>query len=280
MAFFTEGKGLVMQNTPPEPVRNEDLLSGFARLTEESASELDAALLVARVIDDHLDTEQTRTRVLKLAEAARADGVDDADALLTFLAGQGFGQGALTEVDLTHSSIDWLLQQHQGLPIVVAVLLITLAQALGMQAHGVNYPGHFLLQVDDELIDPIGLNVVRRDSLPHPEGVLTDELFSHASAMMIAFRMLNNVKAYNLRLQNWRGMLVVSDYQLALAHAEPSLSGMVHFERGEYRQQMGESDAALEEYTRCVDLCQHGALVEKAKARVQTLLAEHKGELH
>ena len=255
MPFFAEAKGLTMQNTPPEPVLNEDLLSGFARLTEDGASELDAALLVAQVIDDHLDTQQTRTRVVELAETARADGVDGVDALLSFLAGQGFGQSALTEADLTHSSIDWLLQQHQGLPIVVAVLLITLARALGMQAHGVNYPGHFLLQVDDELIDPIGLSVVQRDGLPHPEGVLADELFSPANAMMIGFRMLNNVKAYNLRLQNWRGMLVVSDYQLALAHAEPSLSGMVHFERGEYRQQVGESDAALEEYTRAALIC-------------------------
>ena len=72
-------------------------------------------------------------------------------------------------------------------------------------------------------------------------------------------------------------MLVVSDYQLALAHAEPNLSGMVHFERGEYRQQVGESDAALEEYTRCVDLCQRGALVEKAKSRVQSLRGDTRG---
>ena len=136
-----------MQNESPEQVRQSDLLSGFRRLTEDDASELDAALLVACVIDEHLDAEQTRLQVLKLAATARVEGVDDVEALLAFLGDQGFGQGALTEVDLTHSSIDWLLQQHQALPIVVAVLVITLARALGMQADGVNYPGHFLLQV-------------------------------------------------------------------------------------------------------------------------------------
>ena len=62
--------------------------------------------------------------------------------------------------------------------------------------------------------------------------------------MMIAFRMLNNLKAYNLRLQNWRGMLAMSDYQLALARENPicwvwcTLSGRV--------RRLGESDAALE----------------------------------
>ena len=269
-----------MQHESPEQIRKSDLLAGFARLTDDDASELDAALLVARVIDEHLDAEQTLAQVLKLAEAARADGVDDIKALLAFLDGQGFGQGALAEVDLTHSSIDWLLQQHQALPIVVAVLVIAMARGLGMQAAGVNYPGHFLLEVNDQLIDPIGLGVVRRDSLPRPEGVPADELFSNANAMMIAFRMLNNLKAYNLRLQNWRGMLAVSDYQVALAHAEPNLLGMVHFERGEYTQQLGESDAALEEYTRCIELCERDALVEKAKARVQSLLAKHQGALH
>ena len=115
MAFFTEDKGLVMQNTPPEPVRNEDLLSGFARLTEESASELDAALLVARVIDDHLDTEQTRTRVLKLAEAARADGVDDVkkytlqgclDHMETILA-EAESRYASTNDDRIRPTVDW-----------------------------------------------------------------------------------------------------------------------------------------------------------------------------
>ena len=269
-----------MQNESPEQVRQSDLLSGFRRLTDDDASELDAALLVACVIDEHLDSEQTRLQVLKLAATARVEGVDDVEALLAFLGDQGFGQGALTEVDLTHSSIDWLLQQHQALPIVVAVLVITLARALGMQADGVNYPGHFLLQVNDQLIDPIALAVVRRDDLPSPHGAPADELFSNASAMMIGFRMLNNLKAYNLRLQNWAGMLAVSDYQLALAHAEPNLLGMVHFERGEYSQQLGESDAALEEYIRCVELCERNSLVEEAKARVNTLLAEHQGSLH
>ena len=129
-----------MQNTPPEPVRNEDLLSGFARLAEESASELDAALLVARVIDDHLDTEQTRTRVLKLAEAARANGGDDADALLTF-GWQGFGQGALTEV-ISRTLVTGCCSNVRPTDCRSRVL-ITLAQALGMQAHGVNYPGIF-----------------------------------------------------------------------------------------------------------------------------------------
>lgn len=269
-----------MQNESPEQVRKNDLLAEFARLTEDDARELDAALLVARVIDEHLDAQQTRSQVLELAEMARADGVHDVESLLAFLGGQGFGQGALTEVDLSHSSIDWLLQQHQALPIVVAVLVIAMAQALGMQADGVNYPGHFLLQVDEQLIDPIALSVVRRDRLPRPEGAAADELFSHASAMMIGFRMLNNLKAYNLRLQNWRGMLAVTDYQVALAHAEPNLLGMLHFERGEYSQQLGDTDAALEEYTRCVALCERDSLVEKAKARVQTLLAEHQGALH
>jgi hypothetical protein len=55
---------------------------------------------------------------------------------------------------------------------------------------------------------------------------------------------------------------------------------MVHFERGEYSQQLGESDAALEEYIRCVELCERNSLVEEAKARVNTLLAEHQGSLH
>ena len=66
-----------MQNESPEQRRKNDLLSRFAGLTKAGASELDAALLVARVIDENLDAEQTRSQVLELAETARADGVHD-----------------------------------------------------------------------------------------------------------------------------------------------------------------------------------------------------------
>jgi regulator of sirC expression with transglutaminase-like and TPR domain len=72
-------------------------------------------------------------------------------------------------VDLTHSSIDWLLQQHQGLPIVVAVLIITLAHGLGLEAYGVNYPGHFLLRAQGDLVDPLSLAVVEPSSLKRPQ---------------------------------------------------------------------------------------------------------------
>ena len=57
---MARGKGLIMQNESPEQVRQSDLLSGFRRLTEDDASELDAALLVACVIDEHLDAAERR----------------------------------------------------------------------------------------------------------------------------------------------------------------------------------------------------------------------------
>ena len=269
-----------MQGSAAQHTVDLSLVEHFKRLSQDSLNELDAALLVAQVVDANLDRPRVRQQIKTLEDAARSQGTVDVEGMLAMLRNQGFAQTSLTDVDPTHSSIDWLLQQHQGLPIVVAVLVVTLARGLGLLAEGVNYPGHFLVRIDDALIDPLALTVIDESSLQTIPGLTKNEMLSPASPVTMAFRMLNNLKAYYMSFENWRAMLLTTEYQIGIVHDEPRLLGMVHFERGEYSQQLGESDAALEEYIRCVELCERNSLVEEAKARVNTLLAEHQGSLH
>ena len=269
-----------MQGSAAQHTVDLALVEHFKRLSQDSLNELDAALLVAQVVDANLDRPRVRQQIKTLEDAARSQGTVDVEGMLAMLRNQGFAQTSLTDVDPTHSSIDWLLQQHQGLPIVVAVLVVTLARGLGLLAEGVNYPGHFLVRIDDALIDPLALTVIDESSLQTIPGLTKNEMLSPASPVTMAFRMLNNLKAYYMSFENWRAMLLTTEYQIGIVHDEPRLLGMVHFERGEYSQQLGESDAALEEYIRCVELCERNSLVEEAKARVNTLLAEHQGSLH
>ena len=269
-----------MQGTLSQYNADVSLVDAFKRLSEGSLNELEAALLVARVIDANINVERVRVRITSLEEAARSHGVVDVEGLLELLRIEGFAQTSLADVDLSHSSIDWLVQQHQGLPIVVAVLIIALARGLGMLAEGVNYPGHFLLRVDDALIEPLAMAVVDESSLSKIPGFTKGQMLSPASPVTMAFRMLNNLKAYYMRFENWPAMLLVTTYQLAIVHDQAGLLSLVHFERGEYCQWMQDDDAALTEYARCAQLSTDAELVTRANARMEQLLAGDRSPVH
>ena len=269
-----------MQGTSSQYTADSSLVEAFQRLSEDSLNELEAALLVARVVDADIDIERVRERIASLEAAARSQGAVDVEGLLDLLRAQGFAQTSLADVDLSHSSIDWLLQQHQGLPIVVAVLVVTVARGLGMLAEGVNYPGHFLLRVDDALIDPLAMAVVDERSLRKIPGLTKDQMLSPASPVTMAFRMLNNLKAYYMRFENWSAMLLVTAYQMGIVHDDIALLSLVYFERGEYCQRMNDNDAALAEYARCAQLSPEAELVARANARMKQLLADDRGPVH
>ncbi|MBP74622.1 MAG: hypothetical protein CMQ18_08610 [Gammaproteobacteria bacterium] len=269
-----------LQGTSSQYTADPSLVEAFQRLSEDSLNELEAALLVARVVDADIDIERVRERIASLEAAARSQGAVDVEGLLDLLRAQGFAQTSLADVDLSHSSIDWLLQQHQGLPIVVAVLVVTVARGLGMLAEGVNYPGHFLLRVDDALIDPLAMAVVDESSLRKIPGLTKDQMLSPASPVTMAFRMLNNLKAYYMRFENWSAMLLVTAYQMGIVHDDIALLSLVYFERGEYCQRMNDNDAALAEYARCAQLSPEAELVARANARMKQLLADDRGPVH
>ena len=269
-----------MQGAPSQYAADPSLVESFKQLSQGALNELDAALLVAQVVDANVDTARVRQHIKSLEDAARSQGAVDVEGMLAMLRGQGYAQTSLTDVDLTHSSIDWLLQQHQGLPIVVAVLVVTLARGLGMLAEGVNYPGHFLVRIDDALIDPLALTVIDESSLQTIPGLTKNEMLSPASPVTMAFRMLNNLKAYYMSFENWRAMLLTTEYQIGIVHDEPRLLGMVHFERGEYCQGLNDSDAALVEYARCAGVSPDSELVKSANAKLDQLLGTNQGPLH
>lgn len=47
-----------------------------------------------------------------------------------------------------NSYIHRVLASKKGIPISLSVLLIELATNLGLQAHGISFPGHFLMRID------------------------------------------------------------------------------------------------------------------------------------
>jgi regulator of sirC expression with transglutaminase-like and TPR domain len=265
-----------------ETESNESLQHRFQNACDSEHAEFELALLVAEAIDEGLDHQHTRQIFSELISPLSLQAQDGPKALLEWFADSGFGVTERAEpVGLQHSNLQWVIQHRQGIPISLAVLLIEGARYCGFESHGVNYPGHFLVSIQGQLFDPLSMQPVELDKLQGAQ--LDDEhvpdLMQQATPQMVGLRMLNNVKGFYLNRREWVRALDIIDYQLAIAGSDRSLSGSLHYERGEYWAQLGAHTAAAQAFQVCAETCPHKQLATKASARAAEL-GRHTDTLH
>jgi regulator of sirC expression with transglutaminase-like and TPR domain len=212
-----------------------DLEARFAAFGRDpAATELDAALLVARLLDPTLDEAPVRGAVAELAAMAR----DQAPWAL--LGALGFRGNVENYEAFDNSHIGKVVATRRGLPITLAVLLIEVARGMGRMATGINFPGHFLVAVDGQFVDPFVMAPLRPEQalarLPPAERKRpVADLFPVASAQAVALRMLNNLKGLFAGRAAWHRALDAVDAQLAVAPGQAA----VQLERGELWLRMG-----------------------------------------
>ena len=83
--------------------------------------------------------------------------------------------------------------------------------------------------------------------------------------------MLNNIKNVYLGLQDWRNVLEITDYQMAIASQDAQILASLHFERGECWQRLASKQAAIDEYVACMAISDDQDLSAEASNRVETL---------
>ncbi len=74
------------------------------------------------------------------------------EALRAVLA--GFTGDAHDYRDLRSSLLHEVLTRRAGLPILVSVVWLEVARRSGIAAHGIGLPGHFVVRVGEEYVDP------------------------------------------------------------------------------------------------------------------------------
>jgi len=181
-------------------IEAQSLVQAF--LAAPDPSELDAAVCVARLIEPAVDPEAVYTACEALSAHCQEAlaGHADAEALCDYFHDQGFRGAADDYYLLDNSRIDLVLSRRQGIPISLAVLYLETARALGLEAHGINFPGHFLVRVQKWFVDPFRhrtqteADCLRRveQSGNHAAAV---QLLRAASAQDFLVRMLNNVRS-------------------------------------------------------------------------------------
>lgn len=248
-------------------------LAYFAALVQSDAHFplLEAAASIAHDEYPELDVQQVLGDVDQLLVRVQRRMPADAGALQKlrmlnqfFYGDLGFGGNVNDYYDPDNSYLNAVLRTRRGIPITLAVLWMELAQALGLQARGVGFPGHFMVKINlprgQVVMDPFSGRSLSREDLserlePYQRRAGTPDdydmplgLYLQASTPReIIARMLRNLKEIHRTQQDWARLVAVQDRLVVLlprAWGEYRDRGLALAEQG----RAAEAVADLESY--------------------------------
>ncbi|MGB7479558.1 MAG: tetratricopeptide repeat protein [Burkholderiaceae bacterium] len=191
----------------------------------------EAALSIAQGASPQLDLMAVQLEVDGFAERLQKRLPADAGDLQKlrllnhfFYRELGFGANLNNFYDPDNSYLDRVIATRRGIPISLAVILMELAQQIGLDIRGVSFPGHFLLKLPLSsgavVLDPLSgasLSQIELEErlapylqqLPELIELPVTEFLHAAAARDILVRMLHNLKAIFLENQQWESLLDV-----------------------------------------------------------------------
>lgn len=180
---------------------------------------------------------------------------------------------------VTNSYLDHVLLQRTGLPIILSLIYIHLAQSIGVTCHGVAFPGHFMVQCRHAHNDPIIIDPFRagkRWSMSECSHYLQRQRVSNdihewltiPTAHHTMIRILRNLKGSHIMRGNFEQAAAALERILQLNHAE-SVDirdyGLILGRLGYYAQAV----AYLERYAA---LAPNAPDIESVRHHAQTIL--------
>jgi regulator of sirC expression with transglutaminase-like and TPR domain len=186
--------------------------------------------------------------------------------------------------DLQNADLMRVIDRRKGLPIALGILHIHCGRALGWDICGLNFPGHFLVRLEDgasrTILDPFhdGVTVTPaelRNMLKATHGAdaeLTPAHYAMASNREILIRLQNNRKTRLLQAnQVAEGLATVED-MLLFAPGTPALWQ----EAGVLNAHLGNLRAALIAFDHCLDLTPD----PRARAQITASITEIRSRLN
>ena len=228
--------------------------------SDEQFPLLEAAASLAMDEYPDLDVQQVPGLIDQLSARLRRQLPDSADAAERldglnrfFYRDLGFGGNLNHYHDPENSYLSTVLRTRRGIPVSLAVVWLDLAHGIGLQAHGIGFPGHFLVGVhlgsDLVWLDPLTGTQSSREALferleaIRPEwpgepvvGAGLDGYLRPATPRAIVARMLRNLKEIHRAQEDWPRMLATQNRLIILlpqAWSEYRDRGLVHAELGD-----------------------------------------------
>lgn len=190
-------------------------LTLFAHLTSRPEASIDlaeATLLIAATANPALDVAGYVRKLDDHAEAAKRELTAESAAepitrVTRYLyEAAGFRGNSEDYYDPENSFLDRVIDRRTGIPITLAVVLLEVCRRAGVAAHGVSFPGHFLVRADVSrgtiIVDPFSGRMLAAEELRTlyargtgrpPPGELTPRMFEAATKAQILARMLTNL---------------------------------------------------------------------------------------
>ena len=190
---------------------------------------LDVASYVAKL--DHLAREGQRT-LARDAGHGDASSPTRLERLLRWMYEDAGFQGNETDYyDPRNSFMNDVLDRRMGIPITLAIVLLSMCQRLEVSAEGVSFPGHFLVRatVDKRMvfIDPFWGRILGASDLrllmSRATGKLKEpdpDLLQAASNRQILVRVLNNLRGIYASRSDLERLCRVLEQLHALAPSE------------------------------------------------------------
>ena len=231
----------------------------------------DAALLIAAQIQPELDVKVYQQQLENMAEnmRSRIDAGMDEQACIkqvnAFFYGElGFSGDKDNYYLPDNSLLNKVIELRRGIPISLAVIYLKLANAAGLDAYGIGFPGHYLLGVHAEpeniILDPFDQgHILNRSQLRNmlqqlahekADDVVLEKNLMPAAKVDTVVRMLRNLKQIYIEAQQVEFALSCIEMILSLLPEAPDELR----DRGMIYQHIEYTRGAIKDLTRYLEL--------------------------
>jgi regulator of sirC expression with transglutaminase-like and TPR domain len=263
-------------------------LEAIGLLPDSEIDIADAALQLARVDVPEADWQAARLHLSELAREAAwlaldvaADDVSgQAGMLAELLGGRCLYRGDReTYGDSANANLIRVIERRRGLPVALGILWLHTARAAGWAAHGVDFPGHFLVALTGHGAQTVldvfagGRPLQARDlralikQMEGPNAELRPGALAPMGSRAVLLRLQNNIRQRRLRSGDIAGALNTAEDMLRIAPGE----AMLWREAAELHQRLDQVAAALRCLERFLELVPAGEAAARARATMDEL---------
>ena len=249
-------------------------LRDFGEATDDRLDLGEAALLLAALARPGSTLEPYRRHLEKLvAEVTDYAGGNGGtagvalrhEALVQVLVKRHGYLGTADSFDDTEAaSLMGVIDRRSGLPVALGILFLHVAGRLGWPASGLDFPGRFLVRLDDDhgqrlIFDPFDAGRAlaareMREILKALDGVaseLSPEHYRTMTARQVLLRLQGNIKKMQLSARRWNDAAEVLDATLLVA---PGVAAL-WYELGMLLAQLERRAEAVEALERYLAIC-------------------------